>query len=213
MPRIAKFDRQEALGRAVDLFWERGYFGTSMKQVEQALDMRPGSLYATFGSKDGLFQEALDLYAGRMAANLDSHIHQSPSLIAGLKDYLRKISLTCTVDWLAPARACMIIKTLLELNAQETPIRAQVNEVLQMIETRFAAILEEAVRRGELRRDADCRRIARLLQAQIIGLRSFAQREVPASQVEQLAEDMASILDQYVSPLPEQERQSRAKTQ
>ncbi|MDC9612019.1 TetR/AcrR family transcriptional regulator, partial [Pseudoalteromonas sp. GABNS16H] len=38
----------------MNLFWERGYAGASMKQIEQALDMRPGSIYATFGSKDGL---------------------------------------------------------------------------------------------------------------------------------------------------------------
>ncbi|MGU0800458.1 helix-turn-helix domain-containing protein, partial [Pseudomonas aeruginosa] len=51
MPRPARHDRQQALDRAVDLFWERGYHATSMKHIEQALDMRPGSLYATFGSK------------------------------------------------------------------------------------------------------------------------------------------------------------------
>ncbi|MBC7184501.1 MAG: helix-turn-helix transcriptional regulator, partial [Marinobacter sp.] len=59
MARHARYDRKTALGKAVGLFWEKGYHGSSMKQIEQALDMRPGSIYATFGSKDGLFSEAL----------------------------------------------------------------------------------------------------------------------------------------------------------
>ncbi|MEP5174815.1 TetR/AcrR family transcriptional regulator, partial [Marinobacter alexandrii] len=63
MARHARYDRQTALAKAVALFWERGYHGSSMKQIEQALDMRPGSIYATFGSKDGLFSEALAAYA------------------------------------------------------------------------------------------------------------------------------------------------------
>ena len=197
MPRIAKYDRQIALGRAVDLFWERGYFATSMKQIEQALDMRPGSLYATFGSKDGLFQEALDVYASRMAEELASHLRPYSSLLSGLKDYLRKLALSYAAGSPTPARACMIIKTLLELSSRENALQQQVNTILEKIEYRFSAIIEEARNRGEIAPDTDCRRLARLLQAQIMGLRSFAQREVPAHQVEQLADDMAHILDRY----------------
>ena len=70
MARNARYDRQIALDKAMNLFWERGYAGASMKQIEQALDMRPGSIYATFGSKDGLFSEALAAYAQRSGLEL-----------------------------------------------------------------------------------------------------------------------------------------------
>lgn len=199
MPRTAKYDRQAALDRAVSLFWERGYFATSMKQIEQALDMRPGSLYATFGNKHGLFQEALEVYAGRMAKELDSHLRQYSSLLTGFKDYLRTLALSCTVDSRTPARACMIVKTLLELNSQETALQQQVNDILESIEKKFATILEEARHQGEIRPEVDCQRLARLLQAQVIGLRSFAQRQTEAKHVEQLADDMADVLDLYAS--------------
>lgn len=197
MPRAALFDRQIALDRAVALFWQRGYFATSMKQIEQALDMRPGSLYATFGSKEGLFHEALEVYTARMAEEMNSHLSQYDSLLAGLKAYLQKLALSYTSDPAPPSRACMIIKTLLELNQQESPIQAQVNTTLEAIELRFSSILEEAQRCGEIRPDTDCRRLARLLQAQIIGLRAIAQRQVPVVQVRQLADDMTQMLDHY----------------
>ena len=69
MARHARYDRKTALEKAVGLFWEKGYHGSSMKQIEQALDMRPGSIYATFGSKDGLFSEALAPMRNRAAGS------------------------------------------------------------------------------------------------------------------------------------------------
>ena len=193
MPRTPRFDRKEALDRAVDLFWSRGYYASSMKHIEQALDMRPGSLYATFGSKSGLFAEALALYAAQAGDGFRRMIETAPDLVEGLQNYLR--SLACPPS--GPARACMLIKTLLEINAEDAALRTQAEAMLATVEQAFCAVLEQAKARSELRVDVDCARLARLLQAQIIGLRAFAERRVSAEQVADLAEDMASLLDAY----------------
>ena len=69
MGRTATYDRDAVLKAAMELFWARGYHTTSLKDLERALDMRPGSIYAAFGSKEALFRAALDRYAtaGRSA--------------------------------------------------------------------------------------------------------------------------------------------------
>lgn len=195
MPRMAKYDRDIALGRAVTLFWQRGYTAASMKQIEHALDMRPGSLYAAFGSKDGLFSEALDLYLRNMLEEMEAHLGRYASVTDGLKSYLRLLASRYAGGSAPPARACMLVKTLLELNDAQTPLQAKINDMFALIEDTFAAVLEHARRRGEVREDLDCPRMARLIQAQIMGLRSFAQREVPPEQIAMLAEDMVSFLD------------------
>lgn len=46
----------------MELFWERGYEGTSVADLSEALGIHPPSLYAAFGSKEQLFREAIDLY-------------------------------------------------------------------------------------------------------------------------------------------------------
>src|SRR5436190_6693907 len=56
------FDREVALDRALGLFWSRGFGGTSIADLTDALDINPPSLYAAFGSKEELFREALGLY-------------------------------------------------------------------------------------------------------------------------------------------------------
>ncbi|WP_238062442.1 helix-turn-helix domain-containing protein [Psychrobacter sp. Ps3] len=63
MSRTTLYTCRQALEHAIALFWQKGFHATSLKDIEHALDMRPGSIYAAFGNKDGLFQEALDYYA------------------------------------------------------------------------------------------------------------------------------------------------------
>ena len=60
--RPRSFDREVALGKALDLFWERGYEGTSLSDLTAAMGIASASLYACFGSKEELFREALVLY-------------------------------------------------------------------------------------------------------------------------------------------------------
>mgnify|MGYP001627781044 CR=1 FL=1 len=196
MPRTAKFDRDKALENAVRLFWERGYGGTSMKHIEQALDMRPGSLYATFGSKDGLFREALNVYSGRMKQSLRTAYESSPSAVEGIFQYLRTLAEDITAPD-SPARACLVVKTLLEVTEEQTDLRDLVNERLQAVEDHLAWVLDRALAKDELRPGTDTRRLARLVQAQMMGLRSLAQRDIGRQDVRDLTEDMITALSAF----------------
>tara|TARA_R110002012_G_scaffold221314_1_gene392854 strand:- start:72 stop:683 length:612 start_codon:yes stop_codon:yes gene_type:complete len=196
MPRIAKFDREKALDNAVSLFWERGYGGASMKQIEQALDMRPGSLYATFGSKDGLFREALDVYAGRMARSMAEALDDAPTTMDGIFRYLRSVAMQITAPD-SPARACLVVKTLLEVTGDQPELRTLVNQRLQAVEDHLADLLAQANARGELAPDVDSRRLARLVQSQIMGLRSLAQRDIDSDSIKALTEDIITALHAF----------------
>ncbi len=61
--RPAGFDRAEALEHAMELFWARGYEGTTLEDLLVAMgEISPPSFYHAFGSKEALFREAVDLY-------------------------------------------------------------------------------------------------------------------------------------------------------
>lgn len=181
----------------MNLFWEKGFAGASMKQIELALDMRPGSIYATFGSKDGLFREALAAYAERGGVELREHLAGYSSVLDGLQGYLRRIAQQSKPGEATPSRACMIVKTLLEASNSNSAMAEQANTILDAVEQSLVQLLEQAKMQGELAADTDCARLARLFQAQLIGLRSFAQRETHPEHVTSLAEDMAATLDHY----------------
>ncbi|MEC7376556.1 MAG: TetR family transcriptional regulator [Pseudomonadota bacterium] len=199
MARHARYDRKVALEKAVGLFWEKGYNGSSMKQIEQALDMRPGSIYATFGNKDGLFSEALTRYAEQGGRELADHMSRYDCIVDGLQDYLRSMAASCGDGNARPSRACMIVKTLLEASNTHPALADQANTILAAIERAFEQLLAQAKSRGELVAAADCGRLARLLQAQIMGLRAMAERHPEPQALQDLGEDMASLLDRYRS--------------
>jgi len=62
--RPRTFDPEIALRQALDLFWERGYEGTSLSDLAQAMGIASASIYACFGSKEDLFRKVIDRYDG-----------------------------------------------------------------------------------------------------------------------------------------------------
>ncbi|HMH35803.1 MAG TPA: helix-turn-helix domain-containing protein, partial [Streptosporangiaceae bacterium] len=62
------FDVDEALDRALEVFWRQGYEGTALSDLTAAMGISRPSLYATFGNKEALFRKVLDRYADGPAA-------------------------------------------------------------------------------------------------------------------------------------------------
>lgn len=60
--RPREFDVDEVLQAALTVFWRKGYEGTSMADLTAATGLKPGSIYAAFGSKAGLFKQVVDRY-------------------------------------------------------------------------------------------------------------------------------------------------------
>ncbi|KAA1379949.1 TetR/AcrR family transcriptional regulator [Aeromicrobium fastidiosum] len=70
--RPRSFDRDAALAAAVEQFWRTGYDKTSVSTLTQAMGVTPPSLYAAFGDKDRLFDEASTLYFERTCEAVDA---------------------------------------------------------------------------------------------------------------------------------------------
>ena len=62
MGRARTFDADEALNRAMTVFWSKGYDGTSLSDLTEAMGINRPSLYATYGNKQELFRKALERY-------------------------------------------------------------------------------------------------------------------------------------------------------
>lgn len=195
MPRTAVHTRDESLEKALHLFWRQGFGATSLKDIERTLDMRPGSIYATFGSKEDLFREALERYAVRTMAELERVIAAEPSPIGGLVAYIRTLGRlrergeTCA--------ACMLVKSLVEFGPREAAARSRVENLLARMEQRLTERLADAQAAGEVPNGRDPARLGRRLQADVVGLRTYAERDVDDQAVRDLAEDIARDWEQY----------------
>ena len=196
MPRMAAYDRQDCLEKAVTLFWEKGFHATSLKDIEHALDMRPGSIYAAFGNKESLYSQALDLYAGTMGKDFLDNLRGQQTPIEGLAEYLRELGKLRDTN--PPSRACMLVKGLLEAGAETPALQQKIETRLADMEAIFRQAFAEAKAAGQIREPDDPAhqpdRLARRLQCEVMGLRAFAQRSGDRQELQQLAGDLADTV-------------------
>lgn len=135
-----KFDRDEVLDKAITLFWQYGYVASGMKQITEATGLNPGSIYHEFENKEGLFQAALDRYAERSVENIHSIMKQSDDIKEGLRNLLDSfIEQSRQPDYCG----CFIIKTQLELSAQNSALYPMAVGKLQKIEKTLSAYLSK----------------------------------------------------------------------
>jgi AcrR family transcriptional regulator len=88
--RPREFDRDEALQRAMELFWAQGYEGTTLPDLQKAMGgITPPSFYAAFGSKERLFREAVELYKKTQGAPIVKALLEGSTARASLEAMLR----------------------------------------------------------------------------------------------------------------------------
>ncbi len=117
--RPREFDREEALRKAEQVFWQRGYEGTSVSDLVAALGIASARIYAAFGSKENLFREAIALYlaeegafAGAAMAEPDTRIAIKHLLTAAVDTYTRDDR----------PRGCMVVLSLTNYTTENEAI-------------------------------------------------------------------------------------------
>ena len=105
--RPRAFDRQVALRRAMEVFWEHGYEGTSMTDLTGAMGINSPSLYAAFGGKEELFRAAVGLYGETEGGLTDRALREEPTACAAIEAMLRDNALAYSTG--QGPRGCMIV--------------------------------------------------------------------------------------------------------
>jgi len=117
MPRVKLFNRDEALMKALMLFWEKGFESTSLSDLTKKLGIGKGSFYDTFGSKKNLFQEALESYRATAFNTLDSMLIETANPVDGIRTFLDKHTEMMFSD--PSSKGCFIVNTTTELSDDE----------------------------------------------------------------------------------------------
>lgn len=187
MARAQPYNRDIALDAAQDLFWEKGYHATSLKDLEQRLNMKPGSIYAAFSNKETLYLLALERYYETSRQDLSDLIARAASPFEALMGHLRFLG--DGRDRPQDARSCMLVKTMLDTTVQEAAIAKAARGYLDGMRAVFAAAFAAAKETGEIAGDADVDRLARRFQSNVSALRIEAHRGTDREALRDLAED------------------------
>ncbi len=160
-PRV--FDRDEALGLATRLFWLKGYEGTSIVDLTEAIGIEAPSLYAAFGSKEDLYAAALRHYGENYAGLVWDNFRAAATAREAAMAYLMDSAAALTGSLADVPRGCMV--TLSSVSGEVHPelgslLRAARTVVLDRLKARF----ERAVSEGDLLDSVDVTGLARFVQ-------------------------------------------------
>lgn len=188
-----KYNQDEVIEKATVLFWQRGFQGAGMRDIQQALDMRPGSIYARFQSKEGLFKLVIDKYAENSELRLNQ-VATASSPVAALRDFFAEALLHPNEQRFM--RQCLLIKSVNELDTIGDIAKKAVVEGMQMLQNCFKNIVVSAVEQGELPNNTPVELAANWLQNQFVGLRAFALMQDDQTQIYTMIDKVISDLKQ-----------------
>jgi AcrR family transcriptional regulator len=135
-----QFDAEEALDKAMRVFWQCGYPDASLEALTAATGLGRGSLYGAFGNKDALFRRSLDRYASIYAAQYDKALAAHPCEPARAIEAFFDVVLARIADPSVPA-GCLIAQSAVQAPVLQDESSSHVRALLGSQRERVRAAL------------------------------------------------------------------------
>jgi AcrR family transcriptional regulator len=184
--RPRSFDRDEALERAIAVFWEHGYDASSIALLTKAIGIGTPSLYAAFGDKRALFFEALDRYLRTYGAFTARALAEETDARNAVERLLREAAAAYT----RPDRpqGCLLITAATNCSPQSADIAARLRELRTIGARALEDKIATAVRTGDVPADTDTHALATFYAAVLQGMSAQARDGASKTDLEQIAE-------------------------
>jgi len=193
MARQKEFDRDEVLHKAMEVFWARGYEGTSIQDLVQHMGINRQSIYDTFGDKHSLFLQALDRYREIQSRKVFEVLERPGSM----KKNLRRLFEETVARALSAEgrRGCFIGNSMSELAGRCKETATRTCNSVASAEKMFQKALQRGKEQGELRRVSDTRAVARFLYSNLQGLLLMAKATRDRKLLNDVVKVTLSVLD------------------
>jgi AcrR family transcriptional regulator len=167
--RPAGFDRDEALQRAMMLFWERGYEGTTLEDLQAAMgNISATSLYHAFGSKEALFRKAVEAYQQTVGGPALQALQES----ATAEESMHQMLVLTAESFSRPGQphGCLLVLGATKCTPSNTGAQDYLQTIRRQAPTVIKRRLKRAVDAGELAASTDIDAIASFYATVIHGL-------------------------------------------
>lgn len=194
--RPRAYDPETALAAAAEVFWKKGYDGTSLDDLAAATGMNRPSLYAAFGDKQALYLKTLARYREEARVASMKLLEGDPPLRVFLERFYKgALNLYITRD--GNARGCYTVGTAATQAVADPKVRAFLAESIRGIDELLTGVISSARDKGELPRSADPHALAQLACGTLHTLAVRARAGIPRKELDALA---AATVDTVCGP-------------
>ena len=167
--RPRSFDRDEALERAMELFWRQGYEATSLADLTAAMGINPPSLYAAFGDKEHLFLAAVDRYEnlGR-GPGAGCILEDEPTARGAIERILRESAIELSKP--SQPKGCMLITAATNCAAESAHLQRALADRRAAQKKHLKERIAKGIADGELARGTDAGALADFYATVLTGM-------------------------------------------
>lgn len=170
--RPLSFDRDQAIQKAMLLFWQHGYEATSLNDLTAALNVTPSSIYTAFGDKKRLFLEAVQRYVSG-PVNAESIIQAAATAQEAALCLLRTAAIGFTGE--STPRGCLLASAAISCSASAQDVKDTLTDLRRAIETSLRDKIRRGVKDGSLPPEANAAALAAHTMAVIQGMSTLAR--------------------------------------
>lgn len=160
--RPKKFNREDAIASAMNVFWSRGYDGASMKNLTEAMGINSPSLYAEFGDKRGLYLETIDHYANSDGCAPLIALEEEPDISKAVRAFF-EAAIAHSTDHDSGAKGCFLVSCVSTSAGNVDGTQQLLRNAIEATDNRIAARFELEKSRGLLPSNFPCLDQAKLL--------------------------------------------------
>jgi TetR/AcrR family transcriptional repressor of nem operon len=139
--RPREFSAEAVVSSAKSVFWRQGYEGSTLSDLEASTGLSRSSLYQAYGSKEGLFDEALAEYIATFISPRLAPMERSGSGLGDIQRFFRQLARLFRADQTSAQRGCLWVNTLAEFSGRESLIDARAGEFQQRLHRAFVNAL------------------------------------------------------------------------
>lgn len=184
------FDRDAALDRAIRLFWRKGYEATSVRDLSEELGIGQPSLYAAFGGKLALFEEAVEVYDRKYGGFIDAALAEEPTAVETMRRMLAEAPTRYTRRGLP--RGCLVASG--DAGADDSKVRSWLTKFRNAKTRQLASKISRDVSAGVLPEGTDAEGMAAYVMAVLSGIVQRARDGAPRRELEGVARLAAAAL-------------------
>ena len=193
MGRRKTYNRQDIAERAMRLFWERGYHATSTRDLTDAMGVNPYSLYAEFGSKEGLYQAAIAHYERTVVTGHFGCLEEAGASLDQVRSVLNFFGDNGTRE--GSQVGCLICNASTELAPTTEQSEASTARFIHRLSAAFGHALGNAVAEGQLAETTPVDDLARFFPTLLIGIFALSRAQVDPAVIRSAADQALARLD------------------